>query len=166
VAEARGGLLVAVLGYSPWRDEGLALHPICVGRLRHAERLAEGARAVLLSGWSRHPHGTAEAELMRALWEGPDVPLVCDPTASHTSANAVGVARLARRLGVDEVVVVTSRWHGPRAHALVWAALRGSGVRVRTDSPDEPAAAVRIAGELVSLLTLPVQLYRLRTNGS
>jgi uncharacterized SAM-binding protein YcdF (DUF218 family) len=154
-----------VLGYSPWRDEGRALHPICLRRLQHAERLAAGARAVLLSGWSRHPHGTAEAELMRSAWRGPDVPLICDPTASHTSANAVGVARLARRLVVDEVVVVTSRWHGPRAHALVWAALRGSGVRVRVDSPDEPAPVARIAGEIASLVTLPVQLYRLRTHG-
>ncbi len=40
--------VVAVLGYS--RSGDRTLHPICAGRVAHAERVASGARAVVLSG--------------------------------------------------------------------------------------------------------------------
>ena len=61
VAEPRR--LVAVFGYSARSVEGL--HPLCVLRLRHGEELADGAEAVVLSGWSRHGAKGGEAELMR-----------------------------------------------------------------------------------------------------
>jgi hypothetical protein len=52
--------LVAVLGYSTWRGE--ELHPICADRLRAGEQAAEGADAVLLSGWARRRHRPSEAQ--------------------------------------------------------------------------------------------------------
>src|SRR3954470_9730482 len=125
---ADGGRVIAVLGYSERGTRGL--HPICAARLAHAETLAGDTEAVVLSGWARHPDDEAEAELMRAAWAGPDVPLVIDPTARHTSGNATGIAAVARRLDAGEVVVVTSWWHRRRALWLVRAALRGSDVRV------------------------------------
>ena len=88
VAEPRR--LVAVFGYSARSVEGL--HPLCVLRLRHGEELADGAEAVVLSGWSRHGAKGGEAELMRDAWCGPDVTLVCDPTARNTMQNAAAVA--------------------------------------------------------------------------
>src|SRR5690349_7752355 len=106
---ADGGRVVAVLGYSERGTRGL--HPICAARLAHAETLAAGARAVVLTGWARQRDDQAEAELMRAAWKGPDVPLLVDPTARHTSGNAVGIAAVARELRPEEVVVVTSGWH-------------------------------------------------------
>ena len=138
MAGAEPKRLVAVFGYSARGADGL--HPLCLLRLRHAEELADGADAVVLSGWSRHGTGFAEAELMRDAWHGPDVRLICDPTARNTMQNAIGVAELARELGVDEVIVVTSEWHAPRARALVGAALGDADVSVRASSPGGPDA--------------------------
>jgi hypothetical protein len=153
------GRVVAVLGYSERGTRGL--HPICAARLAHAESLAADAVAVVLSGWARHPGDDAEAELMRAAWSGPDVPLVVDPTARHTSGNAAGIAAVARRLGAGEVVVVTSWWHRRRALVLVRAALRGAGVRVSASSPGGRPHAANVLRELAGTAALPLQLARL-----
>jgi uncharacterized SAM-binding protein YcdF (DUF218 family) len=155
----RGGRVVAVLGYSERGTRGL--HPICAARLAHAETLAAGAEAVVLSGWARHPDDEAEAELMRAAWAGPDVPLVLDPTARHTSGNAAGIAAVARRLHVADVVVVTSRWHRRRALALVRAALRGAGVRVSASSPGGRPRPANLLREVAGTAALPLQVARL-----
>ena len=152
--------IVAVFGYSARGVDGL--HPLCLFRLRHAEKLAVGAEAVVLSGWSRHGTGFGEAELMRDAWQGPEVRLVCDPTARNTMQNAVGVAALARELGAEEIVVVTSQWHARRATALVRAALGDAGVSVRASSPRGPVHPGLVARELACLATLPYQRRRVR----
>lgn len=139
--------LVAVLGYSPRRASGL--HDICAQRLRHAESL--DADAVLLSG---------EAELMRPAWRGPEVQFASDGAARNTRENAVGVAEAARRLGADEVVVVTSRWHAFRARSLVRSLL--PGVRVSSSSPPGRPPLALLAREAGCLALLPYQLLRLR----
>lgn len=152
--------LVAVFGYSARGVEDL--HPLCLIRLRHAEQLADGAEAVVLSGWSRHGTGFGEAELMRDAWQGPDVRLICDTTARNTMQNAAGIAAVARDLGADEVVVVTSRWHAPRAGALVRAALGDADVVVSTSSPRGPQPPWLLARELVCVAGLPYQRRRVR----
>ena len=139
--------LVAVLGYSSRRADGL--HDICAQRLRHAEGLE--AHAVLLSG---------EAELMRPAWKGPDVQFVTDGAARNTRENAAGIAEAARRLGADEVVLVTSRWHAFRARTLVRSLL--PGVRVSSSSPPGRAPLTLLAREAACLTLLPYQLLRLR----
>jgi hypothetical protein len=146
------------LGYSGRRGD--ALHDICAARLRHAEQLVDDADAVLLSGWGRRRNGSGEVELMRAAWDGGDVPLIADATARSTVDNAVGVAAAARRLGATEVTVVTSRWHALRARTLVRAAL--PGVVVRTSSPAGGASAVLLARELACVVALPYQVLRVR----
>ena len=154
--------VIAVLGYS--RGAGSTLHPVARGRLEHAERLTDGAGAVILSGGARRRAPAGEAELMREAWRRPDIPLVLDHTARSTVDNALAVARIARELGADEVVVVTSRWHAPRAGALIRAALRGTGIAVTVASPSgvhEPWLAVR---ELICATALPFQTRRLRTS--
>jgi uncharacterized SAM-binding protein YcdF (DUF218 family) len=158
VAAALSMRLVAVLGYSGRRHHGL--HDVCAARLRHAEQLAGDGDTVLLSGWARHRNGTGEAELMRAAWNGPEVTLVSASTARNTSENAAEVAETARRLGADEVVVVTSRWHAPRARALVQAAL--PEVSVKTSFPPDRKRVALLAREVVCLSALPYQLARLR----
>ena len=152
--------LVAVFGFSS-RDVD-SLHPLCLLRLRHAEELAKRADTIVLSGWSRHGTGFGEAELMRDAWQGPDVQLVCDTTARNTMQNAAGVAALARELGVDEVIVVTSQWHAPRARALVRAALDDADVSVSTSSPRGPLHPRLLARELACLVALPYQRRRAR----
>jgi uncharacterized SAM-binding protein YcdF (DUF218 family) len=148
--------LVAVLGYSGRRRHGL--HDVCARRLRHAEQLAGDGDTVFLSG--RHRNGTGEAELMRAAWNGPEVTLVSDSTARNTRENAAEVAETARRLGADEVVVVTSRWHAPRARALVQAAL--PEVSVQTASPPDRKRVALLAREVICLGALPYHVARLR----
>ena len=135
--------LVAVLGYSGRRKE--ELHAVCEGRVRHAESL--DADAVLLSG---------EADLMHGAWRGRRVEL--DPRARNTRENAHGVAEAARRLGADQVVVVTSGWHAFRARTLVRAALADPGVEVTSSSPPGPRPVRLLAREVACLAVLPLQL--------
>lgn len=141
--------LVAVLGYSVWRGDGL--HPICAARLEAAQLAAAGADAVLLSGWSRRRHRPSEAELMRAAWSGPDVTLLADGDARTTAGNARAVAATARELGADEVVVVTSSWHARRARLLVGAAL-GPDVALRVVTPPRTRPLRLVGRELACLL--------------
>jgi AcrR family transcriptional regulator len=72
------------------------------------------------------------------------------------------VEEAARRLGADEVVVVTSGWHAFRARTLVRAALRQPGVSVQTSSPAGRPPVALLARELVCLAALPYHLLRLR----
>ena len=158
-----GGRVLAVLGYSDGR--GARLHPICAERLAHAERLAPGARAIILSGWARRS-GSPESELMRAAWAGPAVRLICDPEARSTSGNAVNIAAAVRALRAEELVVVTSSWHRPRAHVLLRAAMRGSGVRLSVVGAGRSRPPLLLTRELVCLVLLPLQLARLGTRRS
>jgi uncharacterized SAM-binding protein YcdF (DUF218 family) len=120
--------LVAVLGYS--EDGGTSLHPVCEARLERAAAIARPDDVVLLSGWSRRGASASEAELMAHAWAGAGRRLLLDRGARTTAGNAIGVGRAARALRADEVVVVTSDWHGRRAQALVRAALAGTGTRI------------------------------------
>jgi uncharacterized SAM-binding protein YcdF (DUF218 family) len=141
--------LVAVLGYSRWRADE-ELHAICEVRVRHAESIVREGDAVLLSG---------EAELMHGHWRGGRVLL--DPDARNTRENALGVAKAAREVGAAEVVVVTSRWHAPRAAALVRTAL-GHSVPVETSSPPDHPPMHLAAREAACLAALPVHLLDVR----
>ena len=142
--------VVAVVGYS--RRGASKLHPLCAGRLRHGERLAANAQAVILSG--RH-----ESDLMRAAWSGPDVPLFCDD-ARTTAGNAAHVAARARELGATRLVVVTSRWHRLRVWLLMRTALRGSGIELSVETADGPRPPLLLAREVACLALLPLQLPR------
>jgi hypothetical protein len=154
--------LVAVLGYSSRKIDGL--HPICASRVRQAEHIVGDDDVVLLSGWGRGRRGDpVEGELMRDAWRGSGVELEVDPAAHNTRENALAVAAAAKRLGADEVLLVTSRWHAPRAAALVRAAL--PGVPVATSSPDEPGPARLLLRELACRAVLPLQLRRTRGAG-
>jgi hypothetical protein len=137
--------LVAVLGYSRRADE--ELHAICESRVRHAEAIVREDDVVLLSG---------EADLMHGHWRAGEVLL--DP-------HALGVAKTAREVGADEVVIVTSRWHAPRAAALVRAAL-GHAVPVETSSPLGPPPVHLAAREAACLVALPLHLLDVRRRAS
>lgn len=151
--------LIAVLGYSRRRGDGL--HPICAARLAAAEAVAEGADAVVLSGWARRPGRPSEAALMQAAWRGPDVRLVDDGDARTTFGNARAVAAAAKAIGATEVVVVTSSWHRLRTGLLVRAAL-GPDVSLELVSPAGSRSPHLIGRELACMLALPVQLRALR----
>ena len=143
--------VVAVLGYS--RRGDAELHAICAARLARAHELARGADGVILSGFP-------EAELMRAAWAGPEVELIPEAESRSTAQNAANVARKARELGARELVVVTSTWHRLRVEALMRAALRGSGIRLRVEGADAPRPLRLLAREAACVALLPFQLVR------
>lgn len=141
--------LVAVFGCSSWR--GSELHPACALRLAYAAAEATPADAVLFSGRS------VETDLMAGAWRGVSERILLDPHARSTYANALAVARSARELGVREIVLVTSGWHGRRAEALVRAALRGFDCRVRVATTDERGSLAHRCRELLCWTLVPFQ---------
>jgi uncharacterized SAM-binding protein YcdF (DUF218 family) len=157
---AGSGRIVAVLGYS--RDGDTGLHPVCARRLAHAETIVSDARAVVLSGWARRHAPAGEAELMRDAWGRDEVAVILDTTSRTTAANAGAIAQIARRLEAAEVIAVTSRWHAPRARALLRAALTGSGIAVTVSSMREPREPLLALREVACATLLPVQARRLR----
>ncbi len=146
----RPARVLVVLGYS---DGGRGkLHPIAAARLARAAEVATGRDVVVLSGWARVPGTRSEAELMAAAWQGRARELVVDPDARTTVGNAVNALDDIRRVEAREVVVVTSRWHAPRAKAAFRLLLRGRGIRVvglfpleRRDATPFPARATAVA---------------------
>ena len=147
--------VVAVLGYS---DGGAdELHPICAARLVYAAEITTDSDVVVLSGWARVPSARSEAALMRHNWRGSVARVILDEHARTTAENAAHVVRIARKLGADEIVVVTSRWHAPRAATAFRWLLRGAGVHASVASPPgaTPGDWIR---ELGLWLLLPGQL--------
>ena len=117
---------------------------------------------MIFSGWARRSRAKPEADLMRAAWAGPEVPLLCDPDARSTAVNAANVAAAARALDADELVVVTSRWHRRRAQILLRAALREDAIRLTVEGADGPRSPALVAREVGCFLALPLQLPRAR----
>jgi uncharacterized SAM-binding protein YcdF (DUF218 family) len=150
------GRLIVVLGYS---DGGRGvLHPVCADRLARAAEVANGDDVVVLSGWARVPGTSPEAELMAEAWTGSARELVVDPDARTTVENARNALDDIVRTGAGEVVVVTSRWHAPRALAVFRWLLRGSGTTVVGAAPATPGRAVDWIGEALRWVVLPIQL--------
>ena len=99
---------------------------------------------------------------MRDAWSRDEVPVILDTTSRTTAANAAAIAKIARELDVAEVVAVTSRWHAPRARALLRAALTGSGIAVAVSSPRGPHEPLLALREIACATLLPIQARRLR----
>jgi uncharacterized SAM-binding protein YcdF (DUF218 family) len=146
--------LVAVLGYSDGRAP--ELHRVCAARLARGMEIAGSDDVVLFSGWARRGAPAAEADLMAQAWKVPVRARLVDRHARTTLGNALSIARLARNLGVDDVVLVTSSWHARRASALVRAALAGSGVTLGTEAADGRVTPLRGARELASWAIVPL----------
>ncbi len=146
--------LVVVLGYAGRAGE---LHEVCAARLRRAEQEARPDDVVLLSGWSRWPRQTTEAELMASAWQGNCSRVLLDRDARTTLSNAVGAARVATEHGAREVVLVTSGWHGRRSRALLAAALRGSEVEIVLVSTNERGSTQARIREAACWALVPVQ---------
>lgn len=146
--------LVAVLGYSDRRTG--SLHPVCAARLARAAQEVRPEDALLLSGSARGRARAPEAELMARAWTTPVRRVLLDHNAHSTVGNALGVARAARQLGAQDVVLVTSGWHGRRAAALVRAAVSRSGAQITLATTDEPATFRAHLRELACWVVVPV----------
>jgi len=155
--------VVVVLGYSDGgRDR---LHPVAAARLARAAELSTEDDVVVLSGWARVPGTRSEAELMAAAWSGRARELVVDPDARTTVGNAYNALNDIGRVGAHEVVVVTSRWHAPRARAAFRLLLWRGNIRVRASFPPEQRNLRAMLRELPLWLLLPVQLWHARRSG-
>jgi uncharacterized SAM-binding protein YcdF (DUF218 family) len=150
--------LVAVLGYSSRRDA--ELHAICRARLEHAARELREGDAVVLTGGRHRSLGRPEAEAMRDAWPGPAAAVLLEDAALSTAENAAHVRAVAVGLGVEEVVVVTSRWHSRRALALFRRAFRGTGIRVTAAPAPTASSTTLLLREAACFVSLPVQLRR------
>jgi hypothetical protein len=151
---------VAVLGFSARGSRDL--HPICAARVAAAVALTRPDDIVVLSGWARTGGASSEAELMRRAWTGATERIVLDEGAAHTTENAIHVVRIARDLGADEILVVTSRWHAPRAGAAFRALTRGTPIRVRLAPSDGRLSLGAAARELAVWPVFGLQLARAR----
>jgi len=89
--------------------------------------------------------------------DGRSAVVFLDRSARSTYGNAVGTAAAARALGVRDVVLVTSGWHGRRASALLRAALRRTGHRVILAATDEHGTSGARLRELACWTLVPVQ---------
>ena len=144
--------LVVVLGYSTWRST--KLHPVCAARVEAAAELASEEDTVLFTG-------RPEVELMLEAWPGGPGRVLCDDGARVTAETAVHVAHLARELGAEEVVAVTSWWHCRRTGVLFRRALSGTGIDVRTFGAPRWSGRLLLR-EAVAFALLPRHLRRAR----
>ena len=90
---------------------------------------------VVFSGWAP-AGGTPEAEQMRALWDGPDIELSLEMTASTTAENAARTFPLVSERGIRRAVVVCTPLHLYRAR---WFFVQAAG--------DLAFYALRFAGD-------------------
>lgn len=155
--------LVVVLGYS--RGRGAELHPVCAARLTRAAEEAIPSDTILLSGWARRRRHASEAELMACAWSGSASEVLLDEEARSTYGNARAVARATRGTTVDEVVLVTSAWHGARAARLVSAALGDSVGRVSLVATEERGSLGNRLRELVCRPVVPIQVALMGDRG-
>jgi uncharacterized SAM-binding protein YcdF (DUF218 family) len=99
---------LVVLGSSRSDRTGMySISRACRRVVTHAASLAEARtpQTVVFSGWAPDG-GTTEAEQMQALWSGPDVEVVLEPTASTTAENAARTLPLVLERRIEQVVVV------------------------------------------------------------
>ena len=87
-----------------------------VALVREAERVAAERRVdlVVFTGWARDG-GVTEAEQMRSEWQGPEIELLVEPTASVTAENAARTLPLLVERGIRRAIVVCAPLHLYRA---------------------------------------------------
>ena len=152
--------VIVVLGYS---DGGRGtIHPVCAARVKQAGEISTANDVVVLSGWARVAGTQPEARLMAAAWAGSAAEVVVDPDARTTVGNAFNALDDIRRVGAREIVVVTSRWHAPRAKAAFRVLLWRRSVRVKAAFPPESANLGAMIRELPLWALLPAQLWHAR----
>lgn len=124
----------------------------CARVVAHAALLAERShpQIVVFSGWA--PDGREpEAEQMRALWRGPEVELVLEPTASTTAENAARTLPLLLERGIDHATVVSAPLHLYRVRWFFRPLFSKHGIRTSFEAPfvlPSPSAFVWELGAL------------------
>jgi uncharacterized SAM-binding protein YcdF (DUF218 family) len=123
----------------------------CRRLVREAALLAErlGAEVVVFSGWSP-AGGPSEAEQMRGAWQGPDVELVVEPTATLTAENAARTLPLLVERGVERAVVVCTPLHLYRTRFFFSRLYGSAGIQARFRVARVAPSPAALAWELVA----------------
>ena len=113
--------------------------------VRDTERIASesGAQLVVFSG-------AAEAEHMRKRWNGPDVELVVEETATSTAENAARTLPLLLERRVREAIVVCAPAHLVRARWIFRRIYGAQGIGVRFRAARVAPTPGAIAWEVVA----------------
>ena len=130
--------VIVVLGAAVWPDGRPS--PALQRRVMHAVDLLQQGSAVYLlvtGGLGKYP--PAEAEVMQRLAMAHGIPtenILCEDQATSTFASALRCCDILRQRGWSRVLVVTDRYHLPRA----LFAFRSCGLRaVGSAAPGKPA---------------------------
>jgi uncharacterized SAM-binding protein YcdF (DUF218 family) len=144
---------LVVLGSSR-RDRGGAygISRACRRVVAHAVQLAErlDPQIVVFSGWAPNG-GSSEAEQMRALWRGPEVELLLEPTASTTAENAARTLPILLEHQVEQGIVVCAPLHLYRARWFFRHMYAAAGIQTSFEAPrvvPTPAALIWELGAL------------------
>jgi uncharacterized SAM-binding protein YcdF (DUF218 family) len=137
---------------------------VCVSLVREAERLAAApdVAAVVFSGGSVRG-GEPEAEQMRAVWRGPDVELVAEPTAAVTAENAARTLPLLLDRAVERAVVVCAPLHLYRARFFFARLYGAAGIATEFRTVAVGRTLRALAWELGAAPAVPRQLRAART---
>lgn len=154
---------LVVLGAAVWANEQPS--PSFRRRADHAATLYHQGRAghiVCSGGLGRFP--PTEAEMFRRLLSDAGVPpqaLILEDASHTTFDNVLFSARKLRRIGVGRVIVVSDKYHLPRAVMCFWAL----GFRTRGSGPDRANTGTPFAKWIKSYLrelaALPFYLLKL-----
>ncbi|HSC74257.1 MAG TPA: YdcF family protein [Gaiellaceae bacterium] len=136
---------------------------VCVSLVREAERLAAASDvdAVVFSGGPVHG-GEPEAEQMRAVWRGPDVELVVEPTAAVTAENAARTLPLLRERGIERAIVVCAPLHVYRARFFFSRLYGAAGIATEFRTVAAGRTLRALAWELGAAPGIPLQLRAAR----
>ena len=104
---------IVVPGHGVLGPDGVyRISSTCIALVREAERIAHEREieAVIFSGWGPR-RGLSEAEQMRSAWNGPEIELMIEPTATVTAENAARTVPLLVATGIRQAVVVCAPFH-------------------------------------------------------
>ena len=130
--------VIVVLGAAVW--PGGQPSPALQRRILHAVDLWQrgyAAHLLVTGGVGKYPH--AEAAVMQRLAVAHGIPsrhILCEDQATSTFASALRCCDILRQHGWSRVLVVTDRYHLPRALFAFWSCgLRAAG----SAAPGKPA---------------------------
>jgi uncharacterized SAM-binding protein YcdF (DUF218 family) len=156
---------IVVLGAAVW--DGGRPSPTLLRRINHAAELYhEGAAPLIVGSGGLGKHPPSEADVMLAQLVGLGVPasVIRTETRSHTTLeNAVFTARILRQNNLKNVLVVSDKYHLPRAVLC----FRKLGFAAQGSGPDWSKARPPISRWLYSYMremaAYPVYLLKIRS---
>ena len=134
------------------RDGAYRITRACRRVVARAAQLATGLepQVVVFSGWAPNG-GASEAEQMKKVWDGPEVELVLEPTASTTAENAARTLPLLLDHQIEHAVVICAPPHVYRARWFFRRLYAEHGIRTSFEAPrlvPTPSAVIWELGAL------------------